>query len=131
MAIPIIGGIIDLVTTLGGSWLERKKIKAQGKIRIEQAKVDAALKRGQAEDQWDVEMAKASSNSWKDEWLTILVSIPLIMAFINDETRRIVTEGFEALTGMPPWYQYAIGIVFAASFGIKKASDIIGKWKSK
>ncbi len=129
MAVPIIGPLISLVTTLGGSWLKRKEIQAEGKVMIEQKKLDNLAAKDASEAEWDLAQANASANSWKDEWLTILVSIPMILAFINDETRRIVTEGFEALTGMPEWYQYAIGIVFAASFGIKKAGDIIGKWR--
>ena len=48
------------------------------------AKAEAVImeKKATGEIDWDLEMAKGSQSSWKDEWLTILFSIPLILAFI-------------------------------------------------
>ena len=70
-------------------------------------------------------MAKASSNSWKDEWLTILVSIPLILAFTGNED--VVMRGFTALEVMPDFYKTAVGIVFAASFGVQSLTKMFKK----
>ena len=52
-----------------------------------------------------LEMARASSSSWKDEWLVILFSIPLILAFIPG-MEGVVQNGFDQLNRMPEWYQY-------------------------
>lgn len=81
--------------------------------------------------QWDIEQVRASEGSWKDEWLTLLVSIPLILAFVSDDARDAVRAGFEALSAMPDWYRWAVGVVFAASFGVKKADNLIGRWNGK
>jgi len=70
-------------------------------------------------------MAEASNNSWKDEWLTILVSIPLILAFAGKED--VVTRGFEALELMPDFYKTAVGVVFAASFGVQQLTKMFKK----
>ena len=63
---------------------------------------------------WDMEMAKASDNSWKDEWLTIIFTIPLIMLLLGQEER--VHAFFQALETAPPFYQYLLGVIVAASF---------------
>ena len=70
-------------------------------------------------------MANASANSWKDEYLTILVSIPLILAFVGYED--VVMRGFVALEAMPDFYKTAVGVVFAASFGVKAMTKMFKK----
>lgn len=72
-------------------------------------------------------MAENSGQSWKDEWLTILFSIPLILAFIPDMVPYVM-QGFEALEQMPAWYQYTLSIIVGASFGVRSA---IGFMKAK
>jgi hypothetical protein len=83
-------------------------------------------KKATGEIDWDLEMAKGSQTSWKDEWLTILFSIPLILAFIPG-MEEVVANGFEQLKGMPEWYQYSLGVIVAASFGVRSATKFFGK----
>jgi len=71
-------------------------------------------------------MAKGSASSWKDEWLTILFSIPLILAFIPG-MEEVVANGFLQLQAMPEWYQYSLGVIVAASFGVRSATKFFGK----
>ena len=71
-------------------------------------------------------MAKGSQSSWKDEWLTILFSIPLILAFIPG-MEEVVKNGFAQLQSMPEWYQYSLGVIVAASFGVRSATKFFGK----
>ena len=72
-------------------------------------------------------MAQGSQNSWKDEWLVGLFSIPLILSFCGEWGRTIVAEGFAALETMPNWYQYTLGVIVAASFGVRSATKFFGK----
>ena len=75
--------------------------------------------------EWNQTMAEASNNSWKDEWLTILVSIPLVLAFTGNED--VVTRGFTALESMPDFYKTAVAVVFAASFGVQQLTKMFKK----
>lgn len=100
----------------------------QGRKEIQQATIQKEVQVLQNEANWDTVQAEASKSSWKDEWLTLLISIPMIMAFIPG-THDIVSEGFKNLESCPDWYQYLIGVVFAASFGIKKVTDIFARRK--
>ena len=75
---------------------------------------------------WDLESIKGSHNSWKDEWLVILFSVPLILAFIPG-MEGVVANGFAQLDAMPEWYQYSLGVIVAASFGVRSATKFFGK----
>mgnify|MGYP001330477309 FL=1 len=58
--------------------------------------------------------------------IVILFSIPMIMAFIPG-LEGVVANGFEQLELMPDWYQYSLGVIVAASFGIRSATKIFRK----
>jgi len=60
----------------------------------------------------------------KDEWFTILLSIPMVLCFIPDMA-KYVEAGFKALAGTPGWYQWAFGLAVGSSFGYKKIADFM------
>jgi len=79
--------LIGPIAELAGTWMSGKveEKKAQAKTRVAKAEAEAIVmqKKATGEIDWDLEMAKGSTSSWKDEWLTILFSIPLVLAFIH------------------------------------------------
>ena len=119
------------IANLAGTWLEgkveEKKAVTGAKVAKAQAEAVIMQKKATGEIDWDLKMADASAHSWKDEWLTILFSIPLILSFCGDWGREIVTNGFAALESMPDYYQYTLGTIVAASFGTRAATKFFGK----
>ena len=119
--------IIKTVLGIGGDALEKrqrlKEIKLESKARIEVARAEAEIARlakgMDAEIDWDREAASAMRGSWKDEYLTILLSLPMIFAFLGDWGRKAVSDGFEAISTAPDWYKAAFLAAIAASFGIR------------
>ena len=107
------------IANLAGTWLEgkveEKKAVTGAKVAKAQAEAVIMQKKATGEIDWDLKMADASAHSWKDEWLTILFSIPLILSFCGDWGREIVTNGFTALESMPDYYQYTLGTIVAIS----------------
>ena len=87
-----------------------KKLKQKAATKVAKAKAEAVImeKKATGEIDWDLEMAKGSQQSWKDEWLTILFSIPLILAFIPG-MEEVVKNGFQQLEQMPQWYRVQLG----------------------
>lgn len=66
---------------------------------------------------------KAGESSWKDEYLVIIWSYPIISGFIpylQDSTMR----GFEFMTGLPPWYVGGWVTISLSVFGITKIMNI-------
>ena len=120
--IPIISAVAQVATTWVSGKAEAAKIRSEAKLATTRAKAVVMEKVATGEIEWNQAMAEASSTSWKDEWLTILVSIPLVLAFTGHED--IVMKGFTALEAMPDFYKTAVGVVFAASFGIQSIKNM-------
>ena len=122
--------LIGPIANLAGTWLEGKveKTKAETGAKVARAKAEATImeKKATGELEWDLEMARGSQSSWKDEWLVILFSVPLILAFIPG-MEGVVSNGFAQLEAMPQWYQYSLWIIVAASFGVRSATKFFGK----
>jgi len=128
--IPVITAAIDLIGTW---WKNREEIKREehaSAIEIAKAETTARIdyiRTGQKNDaDWELESIKQAG--WKDEWLTILLSIPLVMCFIPG-LDVYVTRGFASLETTPLWYQAGILVIIASAFGFKKITDFIGAWK--
>lgn len=137
MAIPLAGLALPLLE-IGSTWLKGRvdtaKENAAAKVELAKARTMTALRlqeQAQSGDvQWELIQAANSATSWKDEWLTILFSIPLILAFCGDWGRAAVEAGFGALELMPEWYRWAVGIILMASFGVKRGKNIADWWAS-
>jgi hypothetical protein len=127
----MIQALIAPLTELAGGWLKGKADKqaAEAKLKLTEAEAKAKimLSKETSVADWERIMAQGSQTSWKDEWLTILFSIPLVLVFLGDTGRDIVANGFAALETMPDWYQYTLGVIVAASFGIRSATKFFGK----
>lgn len=121
----ILGALIGPIADLGKTWIEGKNIKTKAK-----AEAEASVMKTQAKSaaDWETAMARASNQSWKDEWLTILYSIPLVLSFVPSAV-PFVREGFNVLATMPDWYQTGLSIIIAASFGVRGAIGIMNKVK--
>lgn len=119
----MIVSILKTVAGLGQTWLEGKNTKMKAKAEAE-AEVMVTAAKSKAD--WESIMATNSGTSWKDEWLTILFSIPMILCFFP-QTVEHVHAGFQALEEMPDWYQYTLSVIVAASFGVRAAVGFMGK----
>jgi hypothetical protein len=122
----LIGPVANLASTWLNGKVEEKKAQSATKVAMAQAEAVVMQKKATGEIDWDLEMAKGSQSSWKDEWLTILFSIPLILAFVPG-MEEVVANGFARLNEMPEWYQYSLGVIVAASFGVRSATKFFGK----
>ena len=126
----MLGALIGPISQLAGTWLEGKveKTKAETGAKVAKAKAEATImeKKATGEIDWDLEAIKGSQSSWKDEWLVILFSVPLVLAFIPG-MEEVVANGFAQLNAMPEWYQYSLGVIVAASFGVRSATKFFGK----
>ena len=127
----MIGQLIGPIASIAGGWLQGKAdVKAaEAKLKLTEAEAKAKimLSKETSIADWERIMAQGSQNSWKDEWLTILFSIPLVLVFLGDTGRQVVADGVAALETMPEWYQYTIGVIVAASVGVRSATKFFGR----
>ena len=122
--------VLKPVTEVVGQWQKRKTAKAKHEIDIAEAKTKSVIRRldkdQDAEIASDTINSRNAASSWKDEYLLIVFSIPLVMSFVP-ELVVYVERGFEALDKTPDWYQYAIGVMVSTSFGYRKFADWMGR----
>ena len=118
MLSALIGPVAGLVT----DWLAGQREKSQAKHTAQmQVLSNTAL--------WEAKMAEATNNSWKDEWFTILLSLPILAIIygvvMNDpDIIDRVGLAFTQLNALPEWYQYLLYLAVFASFGIRGADKI-------
>ena len=83
--------------------LEKEKI-----IRVREIEASKSI---------DIQNIKASSGSFRDELLTIIISAILICTFLPI-TQPHMIRGFEIMQQAPTEFWWAVLIVFSGSFGI-------------
>jgi len=103
------------------------KGKAEEKKAIQQRKINAI----QNDADWEKSMASATDKSWKDEFWSIILALPIIAvaygaAMDNPAIIERLTAAFDTLNSLPEWYQYLLFIAVSASFGLKSADKIMG-----
>ena len=103
---------LKLIGKLGSTFLK-------GKIARGEAKAANAAT-------WEQEAMKNSATSWKDEYILLLFSIPLIMCFIPSAV-PYVKEGFAVLDAMPDWYKVTLSVIVAASFGVRSVIGFMNR----
>lgn len=110
-AIPILTELVGMGRTYLQGKIDLKKATTEAQSRIIEKSVDH-------ENQWEQIMATASQTSWKDEYWTIVLSMPMIMCFFPG-MQDYVMGGFEVLETTPEWYQYLMLTAVLAAFGLR------------
>lgn len=133
LASLIPGFLKDAFGMVGDHFKAKREIKAaevQNTIAIAKAKVDHVIRTAEkdqsAEIDWDIQAMKNSETSWKDEFWTVVLAMPLILMFVP-AMAPIMVAGFEALDAAPDYYKAAVGVAIAAAFGVRKLAERFGK----
>lgn len=95
---------------------ELKLKKMENKVAIENAKAAMEIKKLESDVNWELEQIRNSG--WKDEFVLIILSIPLVLVFVPSMADYILT-GFAVLDKTPDWYTWLIFAVFTAIYGIR------------
>ena len=103
------------------------------KMAMSDAQLMHAEKMARGEEAYQGKLLEARQSDWKDEFVLILVSAPvmlLIWSIFSDDPEIMakVDRFFDQFNNMPFWYQALFIGVVSAIYGLKGA-DIIGKRK--
>jgi len=125
---------MSILTTLISPLAGLAKNYLSNKAEQAKAKHEAKMNVIQNDADWEAKMAEASASSWKDEFFSLTLSLPLFFIgyaiVVNDMTIiHRVEQAFDALNNLPDWYQYLLFIAVSASFGIKGADKIMNMRK--
>lgn len=114
--------LIGPIASLAGSFVEGQVSKQKAKATLAQTEAEAKaeiMKTAATHDsKWELIMAESTKSSIKDEIVTIVILIPLILVFIPG-MEAIVKNGFDRLNELPEWYTYLVFLTISAALGIK------------
>lgn len=118
----MIQALLPVVGELAGSWLKGKTAEkaAKSQVKIAKAEAEAEVMKTAAthDSKWELIMAQSTQTSLKDEIVTVIVLIPVVLVFIPG-MEDVVKNGFDRLNELPDWYQYLVFLVCSAALGIK------------
>lgn len=120
--------VVDSVAGAYGKNQERKGLKEQAKIKAAIAKQNGEQQVTLTDAEWESLSVEKSDKTWKDEYLTIVVTapIPLILAGAiysafgyGNELLTGVTNAVDLLIKLVPNYQGILVAVVMAGVGLK------------
>lgn len=122
----MIQNLLGPIASVAGKWMEGRQKKAELKAKLEEAKVNAKVRKIEQDGDWEEKAMSASSESIKDELWTILF-IGLIIACFVPQLQPYIAEGFRFLReDCPTWLSGGILASIAASFGLKSITKMKG-----
>lgn len=119
-----------------GPAMELGKEFLQGRVEEKKAIQQRKISQINNDADWESKMAEASANSWKDEYLTIVLTLPIIAvgySIVTGDQSVIdrLNDGFLALERLPEWYQYLLFLACSSAFAVKGADKIMNLRKKK
>jgi hypothetical protein len=121
---PILGDILKGLTGPVADYFKvRQETKSKERIRkmeladaLHQRRIQLISEGLHADAAWEIEQIKNSG--WKDEWVLIILSIPLVGCFLPGVNGYILA-GFLTLETTPDWYRWLVMLIFTAIYGIR------------
>jgi len=125
MAFPILGAL-NLAIKAGSHIFQKRQ---ETKMLMADAQMRHAEKMANGEAEYQGQLLEARQSDWKDEFILILLSIPIIMlgfAVWSDNPAHMekMQLFFKYFSDLPFWYQTIFVGVIASVYGLK-ATDLI------
>jgi hypothetical protein len=116
--------LISLATTWFDGQQKKSEAKVQAEVALKQAEAEVFKRKATSEADWDLEAMRGSQGSWKDEVLLVVFLVPFLASFIGP-LQPYVVAGFGILADTPEWYRYSLGVMVAASFGVRNFMKVM------
>ena len=125
MAFPIFSAI-KLVTQVGGHIFKNRQ---RTKMLMSDAQLKHAEKMSSGQLEYSGKLLEARQSDWKDEFILILLSLPILMlgwAVYSDDPSAMdkMKLFFDYFSDLPFWYQTIFVGVIASVYGLKATALI-------
>lgn len=142
--ITLIPDILKGVWSLGGQMVENMKNVSAAKADLESkkqsllaelelTKLQSQVEKVKTDGSWELSQSEASSHSWKDEWWTLIISLPMVLItispivdvfmatgpYIPGSLAKAALEAAKAFDAFPDWYISVCYIAIGAAFGVR------------
>lgn len=119
----ILAGLFSLGKSIAGNWMQRRTKKQEHKTKMAELKQGLKEKVLTAQIESDTTIDRINTEtmatSWKDDYILIIFSIPVILGFIPG-CDVYVKAGFVALGLTPAWYQAIFVVMCLTIYGHRK-----------
>lgn len=124
MWFALAGKLLGSIFGMGEGYLQHRqeveKLQRQGELDTLKAKNEISVKTATADIDIDKSATDQMQYSWKDEYWTVILSMPLILGLLPSELiQKMVASYFQTMDLAPDWYKIAVGTSIAASFGAR------------
>jgi len=132
MAFPILGALKLAVNA--GSHIYKKRKETQ--MRMADAQASHAERMAKGELEYSGKLLEARQSDWKDEFVLILLSTPIIIlayAVVSDDPSVMdkVNIFFDHFSKLPSWFTNLWILVVASIYGIKGTQIFKGGMSNK
>lgn len=128
MKLNIIGGIVETVGGFFAKREERKSLEKQidGKIAMQKENNETQVVFN--EQEIDIIAKRNEGQTWKDEYITIIMTVPLITIFLatlfgillgKPEYMEAASEAVNQVNLLVPNYQELLGLTIVAGLGLR------------
>ena len=102
--------------------------KNNNKTKVKQQKIQRLMNSDDKEAEWEAIQAESGNNSWKDEWITLIITLPIPVIFVsvilsvlfdNPLIAEAALAGVSSIKVLVPNYAELLYIVCLAAIGIK------------
>ena len=101
--------IVSGISSIWSGWVKVKVSKQEAEAR-------RAEQHQKIEGDWDTTALRMSETSWKDEFLTVIIFSPLVVAWFDQERAMAWVQFVQEL---PMFYQIFMAGIICASFGLR------------
>lgn len=128
MALPFIGPVIAGVAKFFNKKQDRKMAESTAQAKLAQSKQDGNTAIQFSESEWEALSKKGESETWKDEYVTIIITLPIplillgaIVAAFTGDTKLLdgVNTGITNLATLGLDMGELMWVVVLAAVGIK------------
>ena len=122
------GWLTSLASVLVSPITNHFTTKNNNKTKVKQQQIQRLMNSDDKEAEWESIQAESGNNSWKDEWITLIITLPIPVIFIavilsvllNDPAiAEAAKAGVTAIKELVPNYAELLYIVCLAAIGIK------------
>jgi len=116
--------LATLVSPITGFFTKRN----DNKTKVKQQKIQRLMNADDKEAEWEAISAEGGNHSWKDEWVTLIITLPIPVIFVsvmlavmldNPLIAQAAKDGVAAIKELVPNYGELLYIVCLAAIGIK------------
>lgn len=116
--------ITQVVSPIAGAFEKRTEAKTQVKLK----QIDRLQSADDKLAEWESIVAENSNDSWKDEWVTLIITMPIPVIFLaviistltgDPKIAQAAKDGVTAIKELLPDYDNLLYVVCLAAMGIR------------